>query len=163
MWWVRLGIIPERIEPGKPQQNGCHERMHKTLKETTALPPADTFAQQQKEFDWFLHDYNYERPHESLHQKTPASQYQRSYRSMPAQLPNLEYPGHYKVALVHSNGIIQHKGHRIYVSGLLQKERVGIEEVADGIWEVYYGPLRLGSFNMGEIKKSQNDYLRMKV
>jgi transposase InsO family protein len=162
-WWIRLGIMPERIEPGKPQQNGRHERMHKTLKEDTAIPPAASAARQQGLFDSFRQEYNYERPHESLGQKTPGSQYQPSVRSMPEKLPELDYPGHFKEALVHSNGVIQHQGHRVYISGLLKAEKLGLEEVADGIWEAYYGPLKLGRFNMRQAKKSRNDYLKLNV
>lgn len=163
MWWVRLGILPERIERGQPQQNGRHERMHKTLKEVTAIPPAATMNQQQKRFDAFRNEYNCERPHESLKQKTPASFYHASGRAMPGKLPELSYPAYFRIALVHHNGIIHHQNHRVYVSGLLKKERVGLEEVADGIWEVYYGPLRIGSFDMREIKRPRNDYLKLKV
>ena len=162
-WWVRLGIIPERIEPGKPQQNGRHERMHRTLKDATVIPPAANVQEQQKLFDTFCYEYNYERPHESLAQETPASQYQASSRAMPQKLPELSYPGYFKIAHVQHNGVIHHQGHRVYVSGLLKKEKVGLEEIADGIWEVYYGPLQLGRFNMKDIKKPQNDYLKLEV
>jgi transposase InsO family protein len=162
-WWVRLGIMPERIEPGKPQQNGQHERMHKTLKKETAIPPAPTAELQQRAFDIFRQRYNHERPHESLGQKTPASFYTPSTRPMPDKLPALEYPGHFRIALVHHNGIIHHQGHRVYVSGLLQREHLGVEETDDGIWTIYFGLLRLGSFDMREVKKPRNDYLTLKV
>lgn len=162
-WWVRLGIMPERIEPGKPQQNGRHERMHRTLKKETAIPPAPTADLQQQEFDAFRQRYNNDRPHESLGQATPASIYTPSPRSMPDKLPELEYPGHFRIALVHHNGIIQHQGHRVYVSCLLKGEHLGVEEVADGVWEVYFGPLRLGSYDMETLKKPRNDYLSLKV
>ena len=162
-WWVRLGIMPERIEPGKPQQNGRHERMHKTLKEATAIPPAQTTQLQQQAFDEFRTRYNNERPHESLGQKVPASQYRPSTRPMPEKLPELEYPGHFRVNLVHHSGIINHQGHRVYIAGLLKGERVGVEETADGVWDVYFGPLRLGSFDMRQIVKARNDYLRLNV
>ncbi len=162
-WWVRLGIMPERIEPGKPQQNGRHERMHKTLKAATAIPPAQTPQLQQQAFDEFCTRYNNERPHESLEQKVPASQYRPSTRPMPEKLPELEYPGHFRVNLVHHSGIINHQGHRVYIAGLLKGERVGVEETADGVWDVYFGPLRLGSFDMRQIVKARNDYLRLNV
>lgn len=162
-WWVRLGIMPERIEPGKPQQNGQHERMHKTLKKATAIPPASTPELQQRAFDEFRQRYNHERPHESLEQKTPASLYSPSTRPMPDKLPELQYPGHFRVALVHQNGIIQHQSHRVYVSGLLKREHLGVEETDDGVWTVYFGFLRLGSFDMRTVKTSQNDYLTLKV
>ncbi|ALC15440.1 transposase InsO [Desulfuromonas soudanensis] len=160
-WWIRLGIMPERIEPGKPQQNGQHERMHKTLKEATAIPPARTSELQQQAFDDFRNRYNNERPHESLGQKTPASLYIPSIRTMPDSLPELEYPGHFKVVQVQYNGIIYHQGHRIYIACLLQGERVGIEEIADGVWNVFYGFLKLGSFDMRQVKRARNDYLRL--
>jgi putative transposase len=162
-WWIRLGIMPERIEPGKPQQNGRHERMHKTLKSATVIPPAPTAKLQQQAFDAFRKQYNNERPHESLGQATPASQYRPSPRRMPETLPELEYPGHFRVALVHHNGIIHHRGHRVYIAGLLKGEKVGVEETADGVWDVYFGPLRLGSFDMRNIKKACNDYLNLHV
>ncbi len=162
-WWIRLGIMPERIEPGKPQQNGRHERMHRTLKKETAFPPAPTARLQQQEFDAFRQRYNNERPHESLEQKTPASIYQPSDRPMPDKLPELQYPGHFRVALVHHNGIIQHQGHRVYVSSLFKGDRLGVEEIDDGIWTVYFGFLRLGRFDMRTIQKPQNDYLTLKV
>lgn len=162
-WWVRLGIMPERIAPGKPQQNGRHERMHRTLKKETAIPPAPTAKLQQQEFDAFRQRYNHERPHESLGQKTPASIYQPSRRPMPDKLSELEYPGHFRVALVHHNGIIQHQGHRVYVSCLLKGEHLGVEETADGLWVVFFGFLRLGSFDIRDVEKPRNDYLNLKV
>lgn len=162
-WWIRLGITPERIDPGKPQQNGRHERMHKTLKEDTVIPPAASAARQQELFDAFRREYNYERPHESLGQKPPASYYKSSDRIMPEKLPELNYPGHFKEVLVQSNGVIHHQGHRVYISGLLKSEKLGLEEVADGVWEAYFGPLKLGSFNMRNTKRPRNDYLKLNV
>ena len=162
-WWVRLDILPERIELGKPQQNSRHERMHRTLKAATAIPPAETPQNQQQEFDDFRQRYNHERPHESLGQKTPASQYQPSQRPLPETLPELEYPGHFRVNLVHHNGIIQHQGHRVYVSALLRGERLGMEEVADGCFNVFFGRLQLGSFDMRQVTKAHNDYIKLLV
>jgi transposase InsO family protein len=161
IWWIKLGIMPERIEPGKPQQNGRHERMHRTLKAATAIPPAQTAQLQQEAFDLFRNQYNYERPHESLDQETPASRYRPSLRQMPEKLPELEYPEYFRIALVHPNGIIQHQGHRVYIAGLLKGELVGVEETADGVYDVYFGPLRLGCFKMSDAKKARNDYLTL--
>lgn len=163
VWWIRLGIMPERIDRGKPQQNGRHERMHRTLKAATAIPPAQTAQLQQEAFDVFRHQYNNERPHESLGQVPPASRYSPSPRQMPEKLPELEYPGHFRIALVHDNGIIQHQGHRVYIAGLLKGEKVGVEETADGIYDVYFGPLWLGRFEMRATKKTRNDYLKLHV
>ena len=77
---------------------------------------------------------------------------------MPEKLPELAYPGYFKTALVHHNGVIHHQGHRVYISGLLRKEKVGLEEISGGVWEIYYGPLRLGRFNMRAIKKKLRRY-----
>lgn len=161
-WWIRLGIMPERIEPGKPQQNGRHERMHRTLKQETARPPTETIALQQHRFDLFRQDYNYERPHESLGQQPPASCYQPSPRPMPERLPELEYPGHFLRVYVNPNGVVYQGGHRVYVGGVLKGEYVGLEEVADGVWDVFFGPLRLGSFDEREAGNGRNAYLRLK-
>jgi transposase InsO family protein len=97
IWWIRLGIYPELIEPASPQQNGRHERMHRTLKAETTRPPAYTLREQQKQFNVFRKEFNNERPHEALRQETPASQYGRSSRMLPAKLKKLEYPGHYEI------------------------------------------------------------------
>jgi len=162
-WWIRLGIIPERIKPGKPQQNGQHERMHRTLKAAAIVPPAKNAQLQQQAFDVFQDYYNHERPHESLDQQPPVASYKPSEREMPDILPELEYPAHFKVALVHHNGIIQHYGTRVYIAGLLQGEKVGVEEIADGVWEVYFGPVKLGRFEKRKNKTSGNDYITLKV
>ena len=163
IWWIRLGIYPERIAPGKPQQNGQHERMHRTLKAWAARPPKANPEEQQRAFSTFCQQYNYQRPHESLGQKTPAALYSCSPRAMPEKLPELTYPSHYKVNLVHHSGIIAHQGHRVYVAGLLKGEHVGLEEIDNDLWEIYFGPVRLGRVNMSQVKKAHNDYLRLEV
>jgi len=163
IWWIRLGIAHERIDPGKPQQNGRHERMHRTLKRAATLPPEATPVHQQKAFDAFCAEYNQQRPHEALGQQFPADLYWPSARPMPERLPELDYPGHVQVKLVHYNGIIHHQGHRVYIAGLLKGEHVGIEETTDGTWDVYFGPVRLGHFDMRNIKRARNDYLKLNV
>jgi len=162
-WWIRLGIMPERIEKGKPQQNGNHERMHRTLKAAALRPPARTSARQQEVFDEFRTEYNEERPHEALDQKTPASTYRPSPRRMPEQLPELEYPAYYRVATVSSHGAMYCFGRIIYVGHILTGERVGLEEVNDGIWNVYFGPLLLGHLDLHEDKKNRHGYEGLKV
>ncbi len=147
IWWIRLGIYPELIEPASPQQNGRHERMHRTLKAETTRPPAYTLQDQQKRFDTFCKEFNNERPHEALGQQTPASQYFRSPRSMPSKLKQIEYPGHYEIRLVSKNGGIRWNHVRVPVSQILAGEYIGFEEIDDGIWEVYYGPIWLGRFD----------------
>jgi len=106
-WWVRLGILPELIEPGKPQQNGRHERMHRTLKAETTRPPAANRQAQQRKFNRFRHEFNEERPHEALDMATPASIYVPSRREMPDRLPALEYPDRFEVRYVSYNGGIR--------------------------------------------------------
>jgi putative transposase len=106
-WWIRLGVMPELIQPGKPQQNGRHERMHRTLKAEATRPPAHGMRGQQRKFDHFRHEFNHERPHEALDMQTPASVYEPSNRPMPDKLPPLEYPDRYEVRLVSTNGGIR--------------------------------------------------------
>lgn len=161
-WWIRLGIVPERIERGKPQQNGNHERMHRTLKDAAIKPPAKTRARQQGAFDQFRIEYNEERPHESLGQETPASKYRTSPRRMPKRLPELEYPGHYRIASVLTHGIVSCFGKMIYVGHLLTGERIGMNEIDDGVWIVYYGPVRLGRFDLRD-GNNKWGYMKLKV
>jgi transposase InsO family protein len=143
-WWVRLGVMPELIEPGKPQQNGRHERMHRTLKAETTRPPSNSRLAQQRQFDRFRTEFNQERPHEALGMKTPASIYTPSPRAMPDRLPPLHYPDHYEVRYVSANGGIRWANQWVNVSTTCVGEHVGLEEIDDGIWNVYFGPLKLG-------------------
>jgi putative transposase len=144
VWWIRLGIYPELIEPAHPEQNGRHERMHRTLKAETTRPPSGNLQAQQRRFLGFQREYNFERPHEALGQETPASVYQPAGRHLPRKLPPIDYPGHFEVRLVSRNSGIRWKGHWVCVTHTLAGEYVGLEEVADGIWEVYFGPVKLG-------------------
>jgi transposase InsO family protein len=146
-WWVRLGIVPELIEPGKPQQNGRHERMHKTLKAETTRPAANSLRGQQRKFDRFREEFNTERPHEALDQQTPAECYRASPREMPCALPPLEYPDRFEVRYVSANGGIRWNRRWVNVSIVCVGEYVGLEEIDDGLWDVYFGPLKLGRLN----------------
>ena len=142
-WWVRLGVLPELIEPGKPQQNGRHERMHRTLKAETTRPPAESCRAQQRKFNRFREEFNHERPHEALDMHTPASCYEPSPREMPTKLPPLEYPDRFEVRYVSANGGIRWKKHAwVNVSTVCVGEYVGLEEIDDGVWDVYFGPLQ---------------------
>lgn len=163
IWWIRLGITPERIEPGKPQQNGRHERMHRTLKRATTKPPARSFAAQQRRFNAFRQEYNEQRPHEALKQCTPASCYHASPRPYPRTLPEIEYPEHFIIKPVHSSGVCYMHNGQVYVSHLLSGEKVGIEEVDDGRWEFYFGPVRLGEYDIRDIKGGKTPYWTVKV
>jgi transposase InsO family protein len=143
-WWIRLGILPEFIEPGKPQQNGRHERMHRTLKAETTRPPARTRRAQQHRVDRFRQEFNLERPHEALDMQTPASRYEPSPRQMPHKLPPLQYPDRFEVRYVSANGGIRWNRQWVNVSITCAGEYIGLEEIDDGVWNVYFGPLKLG-------------------
>ena len=147
VWWIRLGIIPERIQPGCPAQNGRHERMHRTLKRRTARPPAGNRAAQQRRFGAFRREYNDERPHHALNALTPAMVYVPSDRALPTCLPPMIYPGHYDVRVVMSNGCMKWRNRMVSISDVLVGEPVGLEEIDDGAWAVYFGPLRLGTLD----------------
>jgi hypothetical protein len=141
---VRLGILPEFIELGRPEQNGRHERMHRTLKAETTRPAVGSLASQQRRFNRFREEFNHERPHEALDQATPAEYYAASPRPMPDRLPPLEYPDRFETRYVSGNGGIRWNRRWVSVSTVCIGEYVGLEEVAEGNWNVYFGPLRLG-------------------
>lgn len=143
-WWVRLGVMPEFIEPGKPQQNGRHERMHRTLKAEATKPAAANARAQQRKFNVFRQEYNEIRPHEALDMARPAHLYQPSLRPMPDKLPQLEYPDRFEVRYVSANGGIRWNNDWVNVTSAIVGEYVGLEEIDNGQWDVYYGPLKLG-------------------
>lgn len=145
-WWIRLGIIPERIDPGHPEQNGSHEQFHRVLKAETARPPAASATAQQRRFTRFCAEYNDQRPHESLQQTVPAAHYQASARAMPRRLPPLEYPGHAEIRRVDQNGYVSWRT-PLFVSVALADQPVAFEEVDDGIWTVTFASLVLGRFD----------------
>jgi putative transposase len=147
VWWIRLGIIPERIGPGKPQQNGRHERMHRTLKEETISPPQSTWRQQQVAFDRFLQEFNHQRPHESLNQHFPAEVYSPSPQPYPLVLPEMIYPDDMQVRWVKGQGDISWKDHHVYLTKTLAGELVGLHQVAEDRWDIYFGPLRLAQLD----------------
>jgi len=147
-WWIRLGILPERIEPGRPDQNGCHERMHKTLKQATAKPPREDFAAQQRAFDGFRREFNDERPHEGLGMTTPAENYRPSVRAFPEHLPELEYPRSHHVRRVRSNGEIKWRGDFHFLSMVLVGQSVGVVQESEAIWRVDFGPLPLVRYDV---------------
>ena len=152
VWWIRLGIRPELTQPSHPEQNGSHERMHRTLKAETTRPPSANRSAQQRTFERFRHEYNYERPHEHLNQRSPALIYSPSARPFPDRLPEPEYPGHFEIRRVSKNGGIRWKKGWINVSHALLEENVGLEEIADGVWSLYFGPLLLGRFHEDQLK-----------
>jgi transposase InsO family protein len=147
VWWMRLGITPERIAPRHPEQNGSHEQFHSVLSAETARPPAAHCGAQQQRFGWFRQVYNEERPHEALHDQPPASCYEPSRRSLPTRLPPLEYPGHMEVRRVAQNGTLRWKSTAVFVARALDGECVAFEAVDDGVWTLYFATIPLARFD----------------
>jgi len=145
VWWIKLGIQPERIEAGHPEQNGRHERMHRTMK--LDLRPAQDWRAQQRELDRFRHDYNQVRPHEALGMQTPASVYEPSPRAYPAHLPEVEYPDQMLERAVKAHGHFRWKKHDVFLSEVLWGERVGLLPVDDGLYRVYFAHMPLAMFD----------------
>lgn len=146
VWWLKLGIFPERIAPGHPEQNARHERMHRTLKDCACLPRTD-LAAPQGSFDRFCVEYNQERPHQALAGKTPATRYAASPRPYPARLTDFEYDPALAVKRVLPSGAIRWLGKRMYLSKLLAGERIAFLEINDGVWEIRFGPLGLAKID----------------
>jgi putative transposase len=151
VWWIKLGIRHERIDPGHPQQNGRHERFHLTLLEAMRPPVANHVAQARR-FAMFVRDYNEERPHEALGQRPPASVYQPSRRSMPTRLPEPDYPAAATVRQVRSNGAIKWRGDFVHVCSALAGETVAVEEVDDGCWQVRFFNVPIGIIDPKTLK-----------
>ena len=148
-WWIKLGIRHERIDPGHPQQNGRHERFHRTLLE--AMRPASANrAAQERRFAAFTRDYNEERPHEALGQQTPASVYRSSPRPMPKRLPEPQYSAEAAVRQVRSNGEIKWQGDLIHICGALVGEAVAVEETETGGWQVRFFDVPIGVINQSD-------------
>jgi transposase InsO family protein len=147
VWWIKLGITPERIDPGKPQQNGRHERMHLTLKRETASPPGATVRSQQRHFDAFRKEYNEQRPHEALEMSTPASRYVPSMRPYPGREPEVMYPQEWPCRMVRVRGEVKFKGRPFFLSEALTGEPVGFEPIEGRYWRAHFGPVPLGIFD----------------
>lgn len=143
VWWLRLGIQHQRIRPASPQENGAHERMHKTLKAGACRPPRATLAAQQRRFNVFRTEYNEERPHEFLKGRPPAALYVASPRPYPEKLPALEYPGHFLVKRVTHAGTFRLKHKLLFIANALKTHHIGLEEIDDGIWSIYLGAVLL--------------------
>ncbi len=144
VWWVKLGIIPERIQPGHPEQNGRLERLHRTLKAETASPPQATPWEQQRAFGNFRAGYNEERPHEALGQVPPAKRYRPSGRAYPSKVESPEYETGTTVRRVRTNGEIKWNGEKVYLSESLRGEPVGLTPVDERYWSIQFGPLHIG-------------------
>ena len=148
VWWIKLGIVPERIDAGHPEQNGRHERMHRTLKQEVAMPAAQNRREQQRALERFRHDYNQVRPHEALGMQTPAKVYTASSREYPRQIPDPEYPPTMLVRPVHSKGHFRwKKRHEVFVSEVLWGEHVGLLPVDDRWYTVFFAHVPVGKFD----------------
>jgi len=147
LWWMKLGIVPERIAAGHPEQNGRHERMHRTLKQETAAPAAANRRAQQRTFNQFRREYNEERPHEALDMQTPAALYAASPRSYPARVPEPEYGSGFQVRRVRLRGEFSWKKHDVFVSETLEGEPIGLLPVDDRFYTVYFAAFPIARFD----------------
>jgi transposase InsO family protein len=138
VWWIQLGVVHQRIRPGRPQMNGTHERMHRELKRETTRPAATNARAQQRRFDAFRRRYNEERPHEALGLDTPASRWTPSSRPFPSRIHPPEYPVHFEVRRVNPNGTFKFRGRVPFLSHALEGADVGLQEVTDGVWDLSY-------------------------
>jgi putative transposase len=144
VWWMQLGIQHQRILPAHPQQNGAHERMHKTLKGEAIRPPRATLRSQQRAFDAFRDEYNFERPHDALRGCTPGDLYRPSTRTYTGAMPAVEYPGHFIVKRVTNAGTFRFKKRLLFIANALIHHPIGLEEVEDGVWSIYFCRVLLG-------------------
>lgn len=137
LWWIKLGIVPERIQLAHPEQNGRHERMHRTLKQSCSIE-AD-LARQQRALDRFRREYNEQRPHQALGGKTPAMVHVHSRRELPTRVPALHYPAEFEVRRIKASGELCWRGEHVYLSGVLAGELVGLSAIDDGLWQIHVG------------------------
>lgn len=147
VWWMQLGIRVERIAPGCPEQNGSHEQFHRVLKRDTTRPPARTADAQQRRFDAFRREYNEQRPHDALAGASPAHFYRRSLRRLPRRLPPIAYPLHWEVRGADSSGVITFHGRPLNVTRALADQDIGLEEIDDAVWRIWFLATPLGHFD----------------
>ncbi len=152
VWWIKLGILPERIAAGHPEQNGRHERMHRTLKQEAAQPPAANRRKQQQALDHFRQEYNQVRPHEALEMQTPAAVYQPSARTFPERVPEPQYPETMLVRSVRPHGHFRWKKDDVFLSEVLWGERVGLLPEDDRWFTIYFAQLPLARFDSQKLR-----------
>lgn len=152
VWWIKLGIIPERIKPGRPQENGRHERMHLTMKQQVASPPKENLLLQQLALDEFQNEFNHQRPHEGIDNKRPAWLYTRSPRLYPEHLKQVEYDSNVTTRKIRTNGTMKWNGREIFVSETLTNERIGLIQINDLEWEIKFSQLTVGIFDEKSLK-----------
>jgi transposase InsO family protein len=151
VWWLKLGIVPERIDRGCPQQNGRHERMHLTLKLETTLPPEPTLRKQQQRFDAFRREYNQQRPHEALGQTPPAASYQFSPRPYPHRVPEPHYDPAWRTCSISAGGKFRlNSAHTIFVSHVLEGEMIGLEPLDGPYSRAWFKSYELGIIDHAE-------------
>jgi transposase InsO family protein len=156
-WFIELGIDPVYSDPAHPEQNGRHERMHRDLKAACAKPSAHDLKAQQRRLNQFVKEYNHVRPHEALDMETPASIHQFSTRPFPEKIKSFDYNPHYKIMKVAQNGAMRWKSyHWVNLTVALKGKYVGVEELGNGIWRIYYYyGVFLGYFNDLNIRNKQ--------
>jgi putative transposase len=164
VWWMKLGIEAERIQAGHPEQNGRHERMHRTLKQETAEPAAGNRRAQQRAFDRFRQEYNQQRPHEALNMQTPAAVYEPSPRCYPARVPEPEYPATMLVRTVHHQGQIRWKKHELFLSEVLWGERIGLLPMNERWYTIYFAQFPIARFDSRQLRilpwlQAEDDYV----
>ena len=147
LWWMKLGIVPERIQPAHPEQNGRHESMHLTLQQETMAPMAANRRAQQRRFDQFRSEYNQQRPHEAMAMRTPESCYTPSPRPYPARVPEPEYGSSMTVRRVGPGGQFSWKHHDVFVSETLIGERIALQPTDDRGYTIYFAEFPLGHFD----------------
>jgi len=147
VWWIKLGIIPERIKPGCPQQNGRHERMHLTMKQEVAMPPKENMLLQQEALDAFQKEFNYQRPHEGIDNNRPGWLFTQSPRAYPEELKPIEYDSNLITRKIRTNGTMKWGGKEIFVSETLIGERIGLVQISDIEWKIQFSHLSIGLFN----------------
>jgi len=144
VWWMKLGIVHQRIRPSSPQENGQHERMHRDLKRETTRPPATNLRGQQRKFDRFRARYNEERPHDGIDGAVPEERWEPSPRSYAERIERPQYPSHLEVRRVSAAGTFRLKAKQPFLSNALADEHIGLEEVGDGLWNIVYYRTLLG-------------------
>ncbi len=153
VWMIKLGVLPERIDPGCPQQNGRHERMHRTLKAKTASPPKGNLSAQQRAFNRFRKEFNEVRTHQGLGRGVcPMDRHRSSPSPYPSRLPEMHYPDAYQTRKVKCGGYIKVNGHAFYLTRQLIGDYVGLEPIGLDLWQLYFGELKLGIVD-GRLKR----------
>ena len=145
-WWLRLGITPERLRPGKPQDNGAHERMHRTLKDEVATPPRASWQAQQRALEHFRREYNESRPHEALALQPPAGLYTPSPRCPPRRLEPIHYSESWTVRKVQKHGEFYWGGDPVFLGEALVSQPVGLQLLEPGYYHVFFTHVPLAIF-----------------